>query len=202
MGIIKNYSNSEVIEPPNEIVALEERFVFHRPITLVIGAKLFTFTEDDYTIKDDEGMDYFKCSGNSLNISNKKIIYDLYDLPLLNIKNQILSLRDKVTVYLGETEEEVFATVTQKSMVNVTKYTLDFFNQAKDKKEFLDLKCDIVGNSCGVFYGKEKEGAPMIGKITRKIESSTYSYTVEIAPKVDIALMVAATICFDQLKKE
>jgi len=202
MGIMKNYTNNEVKKPPNNIIALEERFVFPQAITLVINTKPLSFSANGFTIKDTKGMDYFKCKGSSLNITDKKILYDLYDLPLLNIQNRVFSLKDKIEIYLGANQDQVVATINQKSMMNVNKYTLEFFNQAKDCKEFLDMKCDLMGSSCGIFYGKEKEGAPMISKITRKIETSQVLYNVEIAPGVDISLIVAATICFDQLKKE
>ncbi|ORX52240.1 hypothetical protein BCR36DRAFT_582740 [Piromyces finnis] len=199
------YQDNAVIEPPNNIVAVESRFVFNKPITLVINTKL-SLSSKDFTIKDVEGRDYFRCKGNSLNITDKKVLYDLYEIPILNIKNQLLSLKDKSTIYLGSNSEKVIATINQKNMMNLNKYTLEFFNQAQDKNEFLDMKCNIMGSSCGIFYGKEKEGAPMVCKITRKINASILSsesnYYVEIAPGVDIALIVAATICFDQLKKE
>ncbi|KAL6589615.1 tubby C-terminal-like domain-containing protein [Neocallimastix sp. 'constans'] len=150
-------------------------------------------------------MDYFKCNGSMI---NRVIINDLYDLPILNIRNQILSLKDKITIYRGDDNKEVLATISQKSILNIKKYTLEFFNQATDKKEFLDLKCDLMGSACGVFYGKEKDNAPMVCKIVRKIENKSIlaspqeSYYVDISPGVDIAIIVAATICFDQLKKE
>jgi len=201
------YQDNEVVKPSNDIVALESRFLFQQPITLVINTKLLSLSSDNFTIKDVEGREFFKCKGSSLNIGDKKILYDVYEIPILNIQNRLLSLKDKTTIYLGNHTEQVVATISQKNMMNFSKYTLEFFNQATDKQEFLDMKCNIMGSSCGIFYGKEKEGAPMISKITRKINASSIlspegNYYVEIAPGVDIALIVAATICFDQLKKE
>ena len=207
MGILKKYNDNEVNKPQNDIVALENRFVFQQPITLVINTKLLSFSSNDFTIKDTQGRDYFKCKGSSLNITNKKTLYDLYDLPLLNIQNQLLTLKDKTDIYLGANSEQIVATIKQKSFMNVNKYVLEFYNIANECVEFLDMKCDLMGSSCGIFYGKEKEGAPMISRISRKIDTTQIlspegNYYVEIAPGVDISLIVAATICFDQLKKE
>ncbi|KAG4083916.1 hypothetical protein H8356DRAFT_1746604 [Neocallimastix lanati (nom. inval.)] len=201
----KDYQNRELEEPQNDIVAVDDRFVFHQPTHLIISSKLISLTSSDITITDSSGAEYFRCNDE---LVNKTIINDLDEFPIVNIQSQILSLKDKINIYRLDTNKEIVGSITQKSVINVKKYTLDFINHATDKKDFLDFKCDVMGNNCGVFYGKEKDGAPMVCRIIRKIEGKSFVsspqeyYYVDISPGVDIALIVAATICFSKLKKE
>jgi len=207
MRFFKTYSKDEVSAPKNEIVAIDSKFVQKESVTLVLKEKLFSMSMDDFSIKDTNGVAYFKCEGKAFSVRPKKIVYDTDKNPLFNIQHKLLAFKPTAKIYTGTDDSNQIAKISLKKVISVKKYIVEFHNKATGKDECIEMKCDTMGYSCGIFYGKEKEGAPMISKITRKINASSIlspegNYYVEIAPGVDIALIVAATICFDQLKKE
>ncbi|KAG4084815.1 tubby C-terminal-like domain-containing protein [Neocallimastix lanati (nom. inval.)] len=207
MKLLKIYDNKKVTQLDHDIAVTEQRFVFDKPINLVLKENIMSFSGDDFTIKDTEGVSYFKCKGKAMNIRDKKTIYDLYGTPILNIRNTILFLKDRMKVYADKDDKKTLATVTPVTSINSRKYTISFYNIATEKEETLDMKCDFFSHSCGIFYGKEKEGSPMICKIVKKIDAVSFltnkdNYYVEVAPGIDAALMVAIAICFDELKND
>jgi len=204
--MLKDYSSKPVQSPPCQIVGVEQRFVFQQPITLVLDEKR-SFSGDDFKIKDENGVSYFKCKGKALSLRDKKVIYDLYDNPILNIQENLFYGSGQ-RIYAGKSTDKELGKLSRKKLsIKKNKYEYTFTNLATNKVEVLDLKCDFFGCSCGIFYGKEKEGAPMICSITKTKKMLSFisnydHYRITVAPGVDAALMVALTICFDELKNE
>jgi len=202
---MKNYSSKDVVSPPHAIIGVEPRFAFQQPISLVLDEK-FSFSGDDFSIKDTNGVSYFKCKGKTFSLRDKKVLYDLYDKPILNIQENAF-IGHGIKIYSGNNTDKMLGSISRKSMLKRNKYEYTFTNLATNQTEILDMKCDFFGCSSGIFFGKEKEGAPMICSITKTRQflnfvSSRDHYLIRIAPGVDAALMVALTICFDELKHE
>jgi len=201
MGLFNNYKSDEVETPKNEIVGTESRFILNNPVTLVLNDAGLLLMDEIFDIKDVNNIEYFKCKANGMNKSNKKYLYDIFEKPLLNIEQKFFSLKWKINIYVGDKQEKVLATLTKKNLIDSKDIIIEFFNQATDKKEKLELKCDYFSHSCGIFYGEEK-GAPMICRIIRKKEvNCTNFYYVKIASGVDIALIVAIFLCFGRIPK-
>lgn len=207
MKLLKFYDNKKVTPIDHDIMVTEQRFVFDKPITLLLRENILCFSGDDFTIKDTDGVSYFKCKGKALNIRDKKIIYDLYGTPILNICNGILFLKSRMKIYADNNDKKTLAKITPQTSISSRKYVISFYNIANEQEETLDMKCDFFSHSCGIFYGKEKEGSPMVCKIVKKIDAKGLltkkdDYYIEIAPGIDAALMVAIAICFDELKND
>ncbi|ORX52247.1 hypothetical protein BCR36DRAFT_582746 [Piromyces finnis] len=205
MFLMKSYAQREVSSAQRPIICTEQRFAFNQEITLCLDEKR-SFSGDDFAIKDQNGVSYFKCKGKTFSIRDKKVIYDLYDKPIFNIQeNAFFGHGQKI--YSGKSTDEILGSVHRVSMLKKNKYQLSFRNLATGQEEVLDIKCDFIGNSCGIFCGKEKEGAPMICRIIKSkklasLISDRDHYKITIAPNVDAALMVALTIIYDELKHE
>ncbi|KAG4093473.1 hypothetical protein H8356DRAFT_547875 [Neocallimastix lanati (nom. inval.)] len=199
----KNYLSTEIRSPPNPIAAIDSRFIFQQPVTLILKEKEALFKEDNFTIKDKNGVSFFQCNGKEFAIKDKKIIYDLYGKPIFNIKqDQQYKMRHNI---YSEDTSNIIATVTPKSAFNLRKFPIEFTNLVTGQKDSINIKCDMFGYTGGMYYGKEKEGAPMICKILKNnVNTPTRSenYSIEIAPGVDIAFMVACTICFNEYRNE
>jgi len=203
--MLKSYSSKEVSSPQNPVIGIEQRFVFNKPVTLLLDEKR-SFSGDDFKIKDENGVAYFKCKGKAFSFRDKKVVYDLYDKPIFNIQENLLFGHGQ-KVYAGKDTSTVLGSVHRRINLKNNKYEYSFTNLATNKQEVLDIKCDFFGCSCGIFYGKEKNGAPMICRITKtkkmlSLISNYDHYQITIAPGVDAALMVALTICFDEIKNE
>jgi len=205
MFVLKNYSSSNIKPADHQIGCIEPRFVFQQPITLNLDEK-YSFSGDDFKIKDTNGVSYFKCKGNSFSLRDKKVIYDLYDKPLFNIQGNMF-YGHGLKVYAGKGTSTVLGKVSRRSLLKKNKYEFSFTNIMTNQPEVLDMKCDFFGYSCGIFAGKESQGAPMICSITKtknmlSLISNPDHYQIQIAPGVDAALMVALAICYDELKHE
>jgi len=205
MGFMNKFVDVPLSSPKNNIVAIEDRFVFQQPITLLLREKVMSISGDDYTIKDINDVSYFKCSGKTFNLKDKKILSDINGKPLLNIKNnKIISLKKKMYIYAGEDDTKTLAVIRPNSALIIRKCSVEFFNKATGKNEELIMKTDLLGNSCGIFYGENEK---LICNIHRKINAKLAlfakdTYYVEIASGVDVALMLSLGICFDELKND
>jgi len=205
MFLFKNYSSKDVQVPPKPIIGVERRFVFQQPVTLYLDEK-YSFSGDDFSIKDSNGTSYFKCKGKTFSLRDKKVLYDLYDKPILNIQENAF-FGHGIKIYSGKSTDNMLGSISRKSLLKKNKYQYSFFNLATNENDVLDIKCDFIGCSCGIFYGKEKEGAPMICSITKTKQLFSFAnghdhYQIRIAPNVDASLMVALTLCYDELKHE
>jgi len=207
MGFINKFEDVSLTAPKTPLVVTSERFVNEQPVTLLLKEKIRSLSGDDFTIKDLNDVSYFKCKGKTFNFKDKKLVVDLYDTPLFTIKdNKVIALKRKMFVYEGDDTNNVLATVRPQKAFFCRKFTVEFVNKTTGKEETIVVKSDLPGNSCGVFYGEEKEGAPLLCKIYKKIDAKIFinrqNYFVEIAENVDIAFMIAVAICFDELKND
>ncbi|ORX77816.1 hypothetical protein BCR32DRAFT_328767 [Anaeromyces robustus] len=207
MGLMNKFADSPLSSPKTSVVAVDERFVLNKPVTLLLKEKIFSLSGDDFTIKDTNDVSYFKCKGKAFNIKSKKNIYDINNKPLFNIQNKnIIALKKKMIIFSGENEANIIATICPKTAIFSKTSLVEFKNKLTGENEVLKMKYDLIGNSCGIFYG-ESENAPLICKIHRKFDAkliltSKDNYHVDIAPGVDISLMLALGICFDEIKND
>ncbi|OUM67836.1 hypothetical protein PIROE2DRAFT_4647 [Piromyces sp. E2] len=89
----------------------------------------------------------------------KIILYDINDNPLFNIRNNI----GIVCIYKGDDIDEQ-SIIKNKDSIVARKFTVTYIDQITKQEEILDMNCDRHFGSEGFFIGKEKEGAPMVGK--------------------------------------
>ncbi|ORX52251.1 hypothetical protein BCR36DRAFT_369627 [Piromyces finnis] len=94
------------------------------------------------------------------------------------------------------------ASITKSSLLSYNHLTVKFYNKATCKKEIITIKNDAMASTCGIYYH-----GIMIGRVTKKYDAKTLftnrnSYMLKIAPNVDMALMVALAIAFDEFKHD
>ncbi|ORX63922.1 DUF567-domain-containing protein [Anaeromyces robustus] len=197
--IVSGYIKS----PSNKIIITDERFCLQKPETFVLKEKFFSLSSDDFSIKDVNGVKYFKCLGKAFSIQEKKVLYDLNNEPILNIREKVISLRGKMNIYEGKTENKVLLTIKPKSPIFNRQILVNFYNKATGKDEIFEIKCDLFDFGCDIYYGKKKNGAPLICSIHSKIDAksiitSSDHYYVTVAANVDIAAMIALAIVYDE----
>ena len=192
--------------PRNPIVATDRRFAFPQQVNLFLQEKIYSWTGDDFAITDFNGCPYFRCGGRAFSFRQKKVINDIYGIPIYNIKHELLSLRGRFKFYYGDQGNNIIASVDPISTFG-SLYSVTFFNQATGQNDYLELACDLMGSRCGIFHGNAKAGAPMICRINKQYDAKNFfynkqNYVVEIAPNVDAALMIGLGIIFDELKND
>jgi len=190
--------------PDVPVIGTEPRFLAQQPVTLVLKEHVLSFSGDDFSIKDTNGLTYFKCKGKYMTLHDRKYLYDIYNNPIITIKENI-SLRFKQTLNDPRSDTKI-ASIKKSSLFSFRTLTVKFNNKANNKKEILTVKGDLMSLSCGIYYG-EGSNAPLVARVNKKLDAKTIftnkdSYSLEIAPNVDMALMVALAIIFDEYKHE
>lgn len=177
-----------------------EQYCLDHAITLKVKEKAFTLSGDDFDIKDTDGNKYFKVKGSALSITDKKVLYDTDKKAVLSIEEKLITLSDKINIYQGKEGTKFVIVSPEQNHLNNKCFVS--FPHRNIKNEYLEMVFDTIGNECNIYYGSVNTGK-LICKIKRKINAkllltSADDYKVEIAPNVDIALMVALAICFDE----
>jgi len=199
------FSTPGRIESPKiPVIGTEARFLAQQRVVLELKEHVLSFSGDDFSIKDTKGVSYFKCKGKYISFHDRKYLYDIYDKPIITIKKNI-SLRFKQTLNDPVSDHEI-ASIKKSSLFSLRKLVVKFYNKATNQKETLVLKSDLISLSCGIYYG-DKANAPLIARVNKVIDAKTLftnkdSYSLEIAPNVDMALMVALAIIFDEFKHD
>ena len=88
--------------PRNPIIATDNRFVYPHQINLYLQEKIYSWTGDDFAITDFNGVPFFRCGGRAFSFREKKVINDIYGIPIFNIKHELLSLRGRFKIYQGD----------------------------------------------------------------------------------------------------
>ena len=199
--------NSNMLSTPrNPIVATNTQFAFPYQVNLFLQEKIYSWTGDDFNITDMNGTPFFRCGGRAFSFRQKKVISDLYGMPIFNIKHELFSLRGRFKLYYGDAGDKIMASIDPVNTFGSVR-SVSFFNIATGQNDYLELACDLVGSRCGIFHGSAKAGAPLICRINKQYDSKNYffdkqNYIMEIAPNVDAALMVGLGIIFDELKND
>eukprot|EP00833_Pecoramyces_ruminatium_P005411 jgi/Orpsp1_1/1179443/evm.model.c7180000069382.1 len=128
-------------------------------------------------------------------------------LKILIMLNSLNVKEKNIEIYANASDQNQFASISKKSFLRIKKCIIEFYNQATEQKEYLEMKCDFFHFTCGIFYGKEKEGAPLICKVIKRLDAKLFfttqeNYYCEVAPGIDLAFMTALAICFDEYKIE
>ena len=199
--------NSNVLSyPRNPIVATDNRFIYPQQITLYLQEKIYSWTGDDFAITDFNGIPFFRCGGRAFSFKQKKVINDVYGVPIFNIKHELLSLRGRFKLYQGAESFRVLASIDPINTFGSI-YSINFFNIATGQNDYLELACDFTGSRCGIFHGNAKAGAPLICRINKQYDAKNFyfnkqNYVVEISPNVDAAFMIGLGIIFDEIKND
>ena len=206
MGANVPINSNYLSAPRNPIAITDLRFAFGQPLTLSLQEKIYSLSGDDFNITDFNGNPYFKCGGRTFSLREKKVISDVYGIPLYNIKHIIFSLRGRFKFYYGEKGDKIIASVDPINTFG-SLYSVTFFNIATGQNDYLELACDLTGSRCGIFHGNAKQGAPLICRINKQYDEKNFycnkqNYVVEIAPNVDAAFMIGLGIVFDELKND
>jgi len=194
---LKTYNSEIVSQPKNDICALEG-FTFKQAMNLLLIDNPET-NDCDFKFVGVDGIDYFKCNkGDAF-----RVVHDNNNTPLFNFREKLFSSKTKI--YKGKDDKDILATITPKNSTVAIKFSVEFFNQATEKTEILDMNCDGFYGSCGIFQGKEKEGSPMVAKIVEIMDANSFlletesRYSIEMAANVDNALIIALAVFFAKM---
>ena len=148
--------------------------------------KLFAIG-DDYWIETDGGERVFKVNGKALRIRDTLVLETPDGDELFTIQEKKLSVRDKMEI---ERDGQTVATV-KKALVSPLR---DRFSIDVEDGEDMEAKGNIVDHEYKIERGGDK-----VAEVSKRWFRVRDTYGIEIAPDQDDALILAVTVCIDQM---
>jgi uncharacterized protein YxjI len=140
---------------------------------------------DDSWIEDEAGDNVFKVNGKAARIRETFILEDPDGGEVAKIQERKLSVRDKMVIECGDTTATV-----HKALIGLRdRYDIDVDNGP-------DMKAH--GNFVDHEYEIEQDG-DTIGTVSKKWFRVRDTYGIEIAPGQNDALLIAVTVCVDEM---
>jgi uncharacterized protein YxjI len=148
--------------------------------------KLFSIG-DDFWIETDDGRRAYKVNGKALRIRSTFVIENSSGDELLKIQEKKLSIRDSMRIERGG---DTVATV-KKALVSPLRhrFTVDLDNGGE-----LKVKGNIIDHE----YELERDGTK-IAEVSKRWFRVRDTYGIEIAEGQNDALILATTVCLDEM---
>jgi uncharacterized protein YxjI len=151
--------------------------------------KLFAIG-DDFWIETDGGERVFKVDGKALRARETFILKDPSGEELFKIQEKKLHIRDTMKIERGD---ETVATV-KKALITPLR---DRFAIELEAGDDMSAKGNIVDHE----YEIERDGHK-VAEVSRRWFRVRDTYGIEIAPGEDDALILAATVCIDEMSHD
>jgi uncharacterized protein YxjI len=142
---------------------------------------------DDYWIETDGGQRAFKVNGKALRIRATLVLETPEGDEVFTIQEKKLSVRDKMTI---ERDGHTVATV-KKALVSPLR---DRFSIDVDGGEDMEAKGNIVDHEYSIERGGHK-----VAEASKRWFRVRDTYGIEIAEGQEDALILAITVCIDQM---
>jgi uncharacterized protein YxjI len=148
--------------------------------------KLFAIG-DDYWIENEQGERAFKVNGKAMRVRETFILESPSGEEVFKIQEKKLSIRDKMRI---ERDGDTVATV-HKALITPLRDRFEIELEAGDD---LSAKGNIVDHE----YEIERDGHK-VAEISKRWFRVRETYGIEIAPGENDALILAATVCIDEM---
>ena len=142
---------------------------------------------DDYWIETDGGEPAFKVDGKALSIRNTLVLETPAGDEVFTIQKKLLSIRDTMEI---ERSGRTFATV-KKALLTPLR---DRFSIEVEGGEDMEAKGNIVEHEYEI-----ERGGHNVAHVSKRWFRMRDTYGVEIAEVQDDALILAVTVCVDQM---
>jgi uncharacterized protein YxjI len=142
---------------------------------------------DDYWIETEGGERAFKVDGKALRIRDTFVLETPSGDELFTIQEKKLSVRDKMEI---EREGRTVATI-KKALVSPLR---DRYSISLENGEGMEAKGNIVDHEF-----KFERGGNKVAEVSKRWFRMRDTYGIEIAPDQDDALILACTVCIDQM---
>jgi len=144
---------------------------------------------DDFWIENDAGERAFKVDGKALRFRDTLVLEDTSGAELFTVQEKKLHIRDTMAI---ERDGQTVATV-KKALITPLR---DRFSIEVDGGEDMEAKGNIVDHEYKVERGGDK-----VAEVSKRWFRIRDTYGIEIAPGQDEALILAVTVCIDQLSR-
>jgi len=145
---------------------------------------------DDFWIEDDEGERVYKVDGEALRLRDTFVLETVDGKELFKIQEKKLTIRDKMEIERGD---KTVATI-KKALVSPLR---DKFSIDVEGGEDMTAKGNIVDHE----YEIERDGKK-VAEVSKRWFRVRDTYGIEILEGNDDALILAITVCIDQMSHD
>ena len=150
--------------------------------------KLFAIG-DDFWIENEDGDRAFKVDGKALRIRDTLVLEDASGAELFSVQEKKLHVRDTMEIERGG---QTVATV-KKALVSPLR---DRFSIGVEGGEDMEAKGNVVDHEYEIERGGDK-----VAEVSKRWFRIRDTYGIEIAPGQEDALILAVTVCIDQMAR-
>lgn len=150
--------------------------------------KLFAIG-DDFWIENDAGEREFKVNGKALRVRDTLILESPRGEELYSIQEKMLHVRDTMDIERGGKK---VATV-KKALITPLR---DRFSIDVEDGDDMEAKGNIVDHEYKIERGGER-----VAEVSKRWFRIRDTYGIEIAPSQEEALLLAVTVCIDQMAR-
>ncbi|HEY3051724.1 MAG TPA: LURP-one-related family protein [Gaiellaceae bacterium] len=142
---------------------------------------------DDYWVENDAGERAFKVDGKVLRLRDTFVLEDPSGAELYKVQKKLLHIRDTMQVQRGG------QTVASIKKALITPFR-ERFSISVENGEDMEAKGNIVDHE----YKIERDGN-RVAEVSKRWFRIRDTYGIEVAPGQDDALIIAVTVCIDQM---
>ncbi|WWC96615.1 hypothetical protein V866_003485 [Kwoniella sp. B9012] len=191
---------AQPLQPVSPSIGVYSEHVAGGPTGLVLQSDPFDNNGEDFLIRDLEGRVRLVCRTNTASGKQGKVITDING-------NILISLKSKISIsksYVGEDVSGKELLKVKKKFALGSAFEASFHDALSSKSKSIQLRGDFWVGSADMLV----VSGPLIAQFSRrKVDSqglnpNKETYIVNVAPGVDLALITAICICFEQASKE
>ena len=142
---------------------------------------------DDYWVENDAGEHAFKVDGKVLRLRNTFVLEDPSGAELYKVQKKLLKVRNTMGIERGG---ETVATI-KKALLTPFR---ERFSISVEDGEDMEAQGNIVDHEY-----KIERGGNTVAEVSKRWFRVRDTYGIEIAPGQDDALILAVTVCIDQM---
>ena len=143
---------------------------------------------DDFWIENQDGQKAFKVDGKALRVRNTLKIEDAHGNVLCSIQERMLRVKDSMEV---EGPDGGQVAMVKKAIISPVR---DRFSVKIKNGPDLDVKGNILDHEYTIGEGRDR-----VAEVSKKWFRIRDSYGVEVEPSQDDAVILAVTVCIDQM---
>jgi uncharacterized protein YxjI len=144
---------------------------------------------DDFWIENDADERVFKVDGKALRARDTFVLEDASGAELFTIQEKKLHVRDTMEIERGG---QKIATV-QKALISPLR---DRFSVEVEDGDDMEAKGNVVDHEY-----KIERGGDRVAEVSKRWFRVRDTYGIEVAPEQDDALLLAVTVCIDQMSR-
>ena len=148
--------------------------------------KLFAIG-DDFWVENEEGERAFKVDGKALRIRDTFVLEDASGAELFTVQEKKLRVRDTMEIERGGRT----AATIKKALITPLR---ERFSITVEDGDDMEAKGNVVDHEYKIERGGDK-----VAEVSKRWFRVRDTYGIEIAPGQDDALILAVTVCIDQM---